>query len=153
MSYIHTYALKSPYQKTHCGNCHDLIAFLILHSITHFTEETVCQTCPMKNTNFVYRGEYLVSGWKIWDLDLEDTHYKRAKLMKDRTGSIRLSWFSHSLCAFEPITFEWHHCKFATTAGHRFDPPLKWVGRAARVFSVSLKEGGTYPWNSYIFIV
>lgn len=34
VSYIHTYALKSPYQQAHCGNCHDLIAFLILHLIT-----------------------------------------------------------------------------------------------------------------------
>lgn len=37
-----------------------------------------CQTttCPVRNSNLVCRGEYSVSGWKICDLDLEDTHYK-----------------------------------------------------------------------------
>lgn len=37
-----------------------------------------CQTktCPVRNSNLVCRGEYSVSGWKISDLDLEDTHYK-----------------------------------------------------------------------------
>lgn len=151
VSYIHTYALKSPYQKAHCGNCHDLIAFLILHLITHFTEETVCQTCPMRNINLVYRGEYLVSGWKICDLDLEDTHYKSPQT-HERQNSLyqTLLIFPQSVCIW---TFEWHHWIFATTAGHCFEPPLMWVFRAARVFSVSLTEGETSPWNNYIFIM
>lgn len=123
VSYIHTYALKSPYQKAHCGNCHDLIAFLILHLITHFTEETVCQTCPMRNINLVYRGEYLVSGWKICDLDLEDTHYKSPQTQnRDRTVSIRRSWFSHSLCVFEHLNdiTEISPLQQATALNHRW---------------------------------
>lgn len=36
----HTFGHTFPYQTACCGNCHDLIAFLILHLITHFTEET-----------------------------------------------------------------------------------------------------------------
>lgn len=86
-------------KKAHCGNCHDLTAFLILHVITHFTEETVCQTCPMRNTNLVYRGKYLVSGWKICDLDLEDTHYKSPQT-HERQNSLyqTLLIFPQSVC-------------------------------------------------------
>lgn len=67
-----------------------------------------------------------------------------------------LSWFSHSPCVFEPITFEWHHWIFRAAAGRGFDPRLTWVASAARVFSVSLTKVRPAPeiatFSSWLFL-
>lgn len=40
----------------------------------------------MRNTDLVCRGEYLVSGWKICDLNLEDTRYKPPQTHERQTS-------------------------------------------------------------------
>lgn len=63
LSYTHTYGHTSPYQTAHCGNCHDLIAFLILHLITHFAEETFLllptTTCPVRKPTLTKEASIL----------------------------------------------------------------------------------------------
>lgn len=90
LKHTHTYGHTSPYQTAHCGNCHDLIAFLILHSITHFTEEAFffpfplllpTTTCPVRKATLTRGVGISASGWETCDLDLLDTTYSSPQIL------------------------------------------------------------------------